>query len=50
MDEYKTLGLCDPSVQKLSHFKLMDAFDGSSEADVSYVGYIRAYSINYSAG
>jgi asparagine N-glycosylation enzyme membrane subunit Stt3 len=55
MNEYKTLGLCDPSVQKLKHFKLIDAFNSSAEnflgdGDISYLGYIRAYSINYSAG
>jgi len=52
MDEYKQLGLCDPSVQKLKHFKLMDGFKGgpeefSSGEDISYLGYVRVYKINY---
>jgi hypothetical protein len=54
MEEYKQLGLCDESVQKLKHFKLIDAFNKSAEdfaqdGDVSYLGYIRAYSIDYGA-
>ena len=52
MDEYKGLGLCDPSVQKLEHFELMDGFRGSVEdfnlgRDISYLGYVRVYKINY---
>ncbi len=52
MDEYKQLGLCDPMVQKLENFELMDGFRGTpnefnSGTDVSYLGYVRAYKINY---
>ena len=52
MDEYKQLELCDPSVQKLEHFELMDGFRGSPEEffsgeDISYLGYVRTYKINY---
>jgi hypothetical protein len=54
MDQYKALGLCDSSVQKLKHFKLIGAYNMSAENfisdnDVSYLGYIRAYSIDYEA-
>jgi asparagine N-glycosylation enzyme membrane subunit Stt3 len=52
MDEYKELGLCDPGVQKLEHFELVDGFRGTideflSEKDMSHFGYVRVYKINY---
>lgn len=53
MDEYKEFGLCDPSVRKLEHFKLVGEFRGDlksyySGADSSHLGYVRAYEIDYS--
>lgn len=52
MDEYKQLGLCDPGVEKLEHFELIEEFRGKpddfvSEEDLSYLGYVRVYKINY---
>ncbi|MCK4491882.1 MAG: discoidin domain-containing protein, partial [Candidatus Altiarchaeales archaeon] len=52
MYEYKEFGLCDPSVRKLEHFKLVGEFRGDlksyySGADSSHLGYVRAYEIDY---
>ena len=48
--QYKELGLCDPSVRKLEHFKLEDNFRGSmgdffEGDDVSVLGYVRLYKV-----
>jgi hypothetical protein len=50
IEEYKELGLCDPSVQKLEHFELVDGFEGTpdehfSGRDPSFLGYVRVYRI-----
>lgn len=53
MEDYKRFGLCDSSVQRLKHFSLVDGFVGLPEEymsgrDISHLGYVRAYAINYS--